>query len=136
MNVFGSGWVRVGRCSLLTVACAVALAGGLNAQGRDSIPGVTLGLVYETAYSPALALKPFSGRFGGGGIAPLAEAIIGRDLRNSDRFQVMDSLPAALLGEGIDYALWDRLGAVWLLLLASTTALYSGEFLSGLNKIL
>jgi TolB protein len=85
-----------------------------SAQERDSIPGVTLGLVYETAYSPALALKPFSGRFGGEAVAPQVEAIIGRDLRNSDRFAVLDSLPSSLLGEGIDYALWDRLGAVWL----------------------
>ena len=77
--------------------------------------GVTLGLVYESAYSAGLAVKPFSGRFGGAGVASQVEAVIGRDLRNSDRFQVMDSLPAALLGEGIDYTLWDRLGAVWLL---------------------
>ena len=86
----------------------------LQAQDRDSIPGVTLGLVYETAYQPALALKPFTGRFGGAGAAPRVEAIIGRDLRNSDRFQVLDSLPANLVGQGIDYTLWDRLGAVWL----------------------
>jgi TolB protein len=42
------------------------------------------------------------------------EAIIGRDLHDSDRFQVMDSLPAGLMGESVDYSLWDRLGAVWL----------------------
>jgi TolB protein len=42
------------------------------------------------------------------------EAIIGRDLRNSDRFEVMDSLPPTMLGDGVDYALWDRLGADWL----------------------
>jgi len=109
------GVAAVGRGVLLAVACLTALAGGAAAQQRDSIPGVTLGLVYETAYSPALALKPFSGRFGGGGVAAQVEAIIGRDVRYSDRFQVMDSLPGALLGEGIDYTLWDRLGAVWLL---------------------
>jgi len=105
----------VRRGVLLAAAGALVLAAGAAAQGRDSIPGVTLGLVYETAYAPALALKPFSGRFGGAGVAPQVEAIIGRDLRYSDRFEVMDSLPAALLGEGIDYTLWDRLGAVWLL---------------------
>lgn len=98
----------------LAVVWTLTLAGAAAAQGRDSIPGVSLGLVYETAYTPALALKPFTGRFGGGGVAPQVEAIIGRDLRNSDRFEVLDSLPGALLGEGIDYTLWDRLGAVWL----------------------
>lgn len=115
MSETRNGAAGVRRGFLLAVAGLAALAGHADAQQRDSIPGVTLGLVYETAYSPALALKPFSGRFGGGGVAAQVEAIIGRDLRYSDRFQVMDSLPAALLGEGIDYTLWDRLGAVWLL---------------------
>ncbi|MDP2957415.1 MAG: hypothetical protein Q8N53_13410 [Longimicrobiales bacterium] len=100
---------------LLAAACLGVSAGGAAAQVRDSIPGVTLGLEYVSAYSAGLAVKPFSGRFGGAGVASQVEAIIGRDLRNSDRFEVMDSLPAALLGEGIDYTLWDRLGAVWLL---------------------
>lgn len=104
----------VWRSATLAVACVAAGAASLQAQDRDSIPGVTLGLVYETAYSPALALKPFTGRFGGAGVAPQVEAIVGRDLHNSDRFEVMDSLPASLLGEGIEYTLWDRLGAVWL----------------------
>ncbi|GMV05447.1 MAG: hypothetical protein AMXMBFR53_17250 [Gemmatimonadota bacterium] len=115
MSETRNGAAGARRGFLLAVAGLAALAGHADAQQRDSIPGVTLGLVYETAYSPALALKPFSGRFGGGGVAAQVEAIIGRDLRYSDRFQVMDSLPAALLGEGIDYTLWDRLGAVWLL---------------------
>ncbi len=92
----------------------LATTGQLVAQQRDSIPGVTLGMVYESAYQPALGIKPFTGRFGGAGVAPQAEAIIGRDLRNSDRFQVLDSLPAGLIGEGVDYKLWDRLGTVWL----------------------
>ena len=86
-----------------------------RAQQRDSIPGVSLGLVYEGASAPALAIKPFTGRFGGSGAAAQVEAIVGRDLRNSDRFEVMDSLPPAITtGEGVDYKLWDRLGAVWL----------------------
>jgi TolB protein len=75
---------------------------------------VTLGLTYASSYLPALAVKPFTGSFGGAGIAPQVEAIVGRDLRNSDRFEVMDSLPAGLLGDAVDYSLWDRLGAVWL----------------------
>ena len=100
---------------LLAVAWMAVGHGNALAQARDSIPGVSLGMVYEAAYAAGLAVKPFSGRFGGEAVAPQVEAIMGRDLRYSDRFQVMDSLPAALLGEGIDYALWDRLGAVWLL---------------------
>ncbi len=115
MRGSGKGRRVAGSGVFLAVGWLLVSAGGVGAQVRDSIPGVTLGLMYETAYSPALALKPFTSRFGGEGLAIQVEAIVGRDLRYSDRFQVLDSLPAALLGEGIDYTLWDRLGAVWLL---------------------
>jgi TolB protein len=81
----------------------------------DTLPGVRLGLIYETSYEPALAIKPFTSRFGGGDVSVQVEAIMARDLRNSDRFEVMDSLPASLLGEGVDFTLWDQLGATWLL---------------------
>jgi len=70
--------------------------------------------VYETSFQPVLAIKPFSSRFGGGGLDVQVEAIIARDLRYSDRFEMLDSLPASLVGEGIDYALWDQMGADWL----------------------
>ena len=83
-------------------------------EPRDTFPGVRLGLIYETSYQPVLAVKPFSSRFGGGGVEVQAEAIIARDLRYSDRFEMLDSLPASLVGEGIDYTLWDQLGATWL----------------------
>ncbi len=101
------------------LVAALVLAGATAApalaQGRDSIPGVALGLVYEATSVPALGIKPFTGRFGGASVAPQVEAIIGRDLHNSDRFDVMDSLPASLAGgERVDYQLWDQLGAVWL----------------------
>jgi TolB protein len=100
------------------IMCGLALltagqVGEVSAQ-EEQIPGVTLGLTYSDAYLPPLAVKPFTGSFGGSAIAPQVEAIIGRDLRSSDHFEVMDSLPAGLVGEGVDYTLWDRLGAVWL----------------------
>lgn len=104
-------------CSLGAAALAAAsfAARPLRAQERDSIPGVSLGLVYEANYTPALAIRPFSGRFGADEGVDRVEAIIARDLRNSDRFSVMDSLPASLVGDVVDYKLWDRLGATWLL---------------------
>jgi len=113
-----AGWRATGRKAAATLAVAVALATAsapAAAQGRDSIPGVALGLLYATSSVPALAVKPFTGRFGGAAIASQVEAIIGRDLHNSDRFDVMDSLPADMAGGGqVDYQLWDHLGAVWL----------------------
>ncbi|HIF07634.1 MAG TPA: hypothetical protein EYQ64_12000, partial [Gemmatimonadetes bacterium] len=80
----------------------------------DSIPGVTLGLLYESEFQPALAVQPFLGSLGGESVASQVEAIIARDLRYSDRFEVMDALPGSLVGDGVDYQLWDQLGAVWL----------------------
>jgi TolB protein len=102
---------------LLAALAALLLPPSLEAQARDSIPGVALGLLYETgAYQPPIVVKPFVGRMGGESIAGQVEAIVARDLRYSDRFKVMDSIPGAFLNqEGIDYALWDRLGVVWLL---------------------
>ncbi len=95
---------------------AAALPAGAGAQEpEDTFPGVRLGLIYETSYQPALAIKPFTSRFGGGDVGLLAEAIMARDLRYSDRFEMMDSIPASLVGEGVDYTLWDQIGATWLL---------------------
>jgi TolB protein len=103
--------ILVGLILLLGSGSVDALAG----QERvDTFPGVRLGLIYETSYQPVLAIKPFTSRFGGGGVHSQAEAIIARDLRYSDRFEMLDSLPASLVGEGIDYTLWDQLGATWL----------------------
>jgi TolB protein len=85
------------------------------AQTQDSIPGVTLGLLYESEFYPALAVHSFSGGTEASGLAREIETIIANDLRYSDRFEVMDSIPRGLVGDGIDYELWDQLGAVWLL---------------------
>ncbi len=78
-------------------------------------PGVRLGLVYEAGSGrQGLAVQPFSGRFGGDAVASQVEAIVGRDLRYSDRFAVIDSLPASMGEAGINYGIWDDLGAVYL----------------------
>lgn len=95
--------------ALVGVALAASPSAG---QQRDTVPGVELGLVYQTVARPALAVKPFSGD------PPLAqrvEAIVSRDLRFSNRFNVLESLPASVTARpGVDYPLWDQLGAVWL----------------------
>jgi len=110
----GGGGAAAALLALTLLAQAVA-PGALRAQQEDRIPGVELGLVYQTTAQPPLAIKPFTGRFGGAGLAGQVESIVARDLRFSNRFRVMDSIPASLVGEGIDYSLWDNLGAVWLL---------------------
>jgi TolB protein len=105
-------WGRGVAVALAVAAIGQAVPAALAAQ--EDLPGVELGLFYSSTYLPALAVQPFTGSFGGESLAPQVEAIVGRDLRNSDRFEVLDSLPPALVGEQVDYALWDRLGAVWL----------------------
>ena len=97
------------------VAAPLAWAHGLAAQEEEAaIPGVSLGTVYEATYVPPIAVLPFEGRLGGESEAQAVHDIVVRDLRYSDRFQVVDSLPPTLAGRGVDYGLWDGMGADWL----------------------
>lgn len=101
--------------AMLWAAAILAIdARGIGAQESETIPGVRLGLLYEGTYQPVLAIKPFSSRFGGARVGPQVQAIIGRDLRYSDRFEILDSLPETLMGPAVDYQLWDQLGTDWL----------------------
>ena len=110
MSVWNTAWTYL--TAALTVTVVAGVAEPVSAQ--DQIPGVSLGLVYTGSYLPALAIQPFSGRFGGTALAPQVETIVGGDLRYSDRFEVLDQLPSGFVDDQVDYALWDRLGAVWL----------------------
>lgn len=111
MTLFDRSWTR----AIAVAALAwLGLSHPKPIAGQDQIPGVSLGLVYTGSYVPALAIQPFTGRFGGSGLAPEVETIIGNDLRNSDRFEMLDRLPSGFVRDQVDYALWDRLGAVWL----------------------
>ncbi len=113
-RVGGGGAFRQVTGLAALVISSTVLAGPASGQEEERFPGVRLGLLYEGGYRPVVALKPFTSRFGAEGMEPQLEAILGRDLRYSDRFEIVDSLPSALLGEGIDYALWDQIGADWL----------------------
>ena len=100
------------------VALLVLLAIGprpLAGQETEAVPGVTLGLVYENEYVPPLAILPLDDLGGGATVATGIQAILGRDLRNSDRFAVVDSLPVGFSAQGVDYGLWDQFGADWVL---------------------
>lgn len=98
----------------ILVLSLAGLAGPVAVGAQDQIPGVSLGLVYTGSYLPALAVQPFTGRFGGAGLATEVETIVSSDLRFSDRFEVISQLPAGFVNDQVDYTLWDRLGAVWL----------------------
>ena len=113
VNRGAAGRALSGGTALLMVLLS-ATAGRAAAQ-VDTIPGAVrhLGVVYES-YVPTLAISPFTGRFGGLTVAPRVEAVIARDLRYSDRFEMMDSIPLAPGGGAVDYGLWDQFGADWL----------------------
>jgi len=112
----------VGRATLVcgaVLALAVAPLAGQDTIPMDTtrIPtGVRLGLIYETAYRPRLAVKPFGGDVGGGALADAVYRIVRRDLDYSDRFDMLLDLPVALReGQGIrDYAAWNELDLVYL----------------------
>jgi len=108
----GGAW---GRGGVLLLLASGIIPAAVGAQQRDTVPGVELGIVYQSVARPALAVKPF-GDAGGSARGGAVESIVARDLRFSNRFTVMDSLPASVVGTpGVDYALFDNLGAVWLL---------------------
>lgn len=101
--------------AVLALIGALSPATGAAARQTDQvIPGVELGLVYETTYVPPIAVMPFRAVQGRARQAEVVHGIVAGDLRFSDRFQVVDSLPS-LSGEGVDYGLWDGLGADWVL---------------------
>ncbi len=109
-------FVREAPAAIVVLLLASALPAVVQAQDvEERFPGVSLGLTYETRVLPDIAIQPFTGRLGAEATAARAESIVGRNLRYSNRFQVMDELPDALVREEVDYALWDELGATWLL---------------------
>ncbi|MCA9739642.1 MAG: hypothetical protein R3E98_07770 [Gemmatimonadota bacterium] len=104
----------------LPIAVLLTLAAGPltdRALAQEEFPNVRLGLVYDpNAERPGLALPPLSARFGGEAVAAGVGAILARDLRYSDRFEIIDSLPPDMMEDGtVNYGLWDRFGATWLL---------------------
>jgi len=83
---------------------------------EERFPGVAFELIGSALRAAPFAIQPFTAPPGGEGLASRAENIVARDLRLSNRFQVLDSLPAALAGgRPVDYAVWEQIGASYLL---------------------
>ncbi len=107
---------RIFSSPLLVLATLSLAVTGLHAQEPpvDTFPGVSLGLLYEgRQLAPTIGIQPFVGD-DPGGLASRAENIVARDLRYSSRFRVLDSIPASVVREQVDYALWDQINATWL----------------------
>ncbi len=106
------------RGAVLLMGVAALFAARLPAlSAQEDFPNVRLGLVYDpNASRPGLAFPPLTARFGGEAAAAPVADILARDLRYSDRFEVVDSLPADMMDDaGVNYGIWDQLGVVWLL---------------------
>ena len=110
-----SHWLRAGSPWIALLAIPLFRALPARAQEEVAIPGIQLGLAYESLYIPPLAILPFTGPEASRALTAEVQAIIARDLDFSDRFVVLDSLPDGLADEGIQYGLWDRYGADWVL---------------------
>lgn len=102
---------------LLLAAAAIPTApkAAFAQDVEERFPGVRLGIVYDPASArEAIAIRPFNVVPGGEAVAGSVEAILGRDLRYSDRFAIIDSLPDAFADSDVQYGIWDELGANYL----------------------
>lgn len=106
---------RWGASALLFCAMAATLPSE-EATAQDQIPGVRLGLLYQVGFRPGYALRLTGADLEAQTVATRIEAVLVRDLDNSDRFEQRRQLSPGLASEGdIDFALWKQLGVDWLL---------------------
>ncbi len=106
------GATRIEWAVLMATLCA-GWTGAASAQ--EPAPGsVRLGLEYKPGYVPGLVVTPVKASPGLDAIASMATDILRRDLDYSDRFDII-AVPDTLQSGGTpNYALWNELGAVWL----------------------
>lgn len=100
---------------VLAAAVAALAPASLAAQEEGVIPGVALTLLYENRYVPPIAILPIGTTGDSPDVGARVQAILARDLDYSDRFVIVDSLPAVFSDEGVEYGFWDQYGVDWLL---------------------
>lgn len=108
---------RVG-IGLAAAMAWIAVSHPLAAQEpqRDSIPSdVRVGIVYQPSFRPGIVMPRIPAPDNLRELADSARAIMLRDLDYSDRLQVIPAGADAPVEGPVNYALWDELGAVWLL---------------------
>jgi TolB protein len=97
---------------LLTLGALCALAAPLAAQDRPT--GIKVEGIYDVRQRPVLAVRPFAGA------GPIAEVIdsmttiVARDLRFSDRYNMIDQIPQELRTGEVDVAKWNALRVTYL----------------------
>lgn len=102
--------------AVLAMLAVLRGAGPPLLEAQDTIPRVRLGLLYQVGFRPAYALRLTGPDSLAQSVASRVEAIIGRDLDYSDRFERQVPFSPGLVGQRtVDYALWKQLGVDWLL---------------------
>ena len=105
-----AGWGRRAVATGLALAAATAAA----PLGGQEGGALRLGLTYEARYVPGLVVSPVSAGAGFQELGAAVGEILRTDLDYSDRFDIL-AVPDTLTWGGTpNYALWNQLGAVWL----------------------
>jgi TolB protein len=108
---------RTGIGAAVIALWATLAAPPLAAQvRRDTVPGqVRVGITYRPGFRPGLVVPPLAAAPGLETVADSVRAILRRDLDYSDRFEILQAPDELLRRDApINYALWNEMGAVWL----------------------
>ncbi len=105
-----AGWGR--RVAAAGLALAAAAAGA--PLGGQEGGALRLGLTYEARYVPGMVVAPVSASAGFGELGAAVGEILRTDLDYSDRFDILAVPDTLTLSGAPNYALWNDLGAVWL----------------------
>ena len=116
----GSGVVaRVRRAAARTPGLAamglvlVSAAARAPLAGQEEGGALRLGLTYEAGYVPGMVVAPVAAA-GFEEMGAVVGEILRTDLRYSDRFDILEVSDTLAMRGPPNYALWNELGAVWL----------------------
>lgn len=98
------------RAALVAVALLPAAA-PVSAQEQGD---VRLGITYSPGYQPGLVMTAVGHAREVADPARAAEVILRQDLLYADRFEVIPNPDSVRSSDGVNYGLWNELGAVWL----------------------
>jgi len=108
--VSGRGTWRV---ALAAAAMLLAAAVPSRAPAQED-EGVRVGIEYDAGFVPGMAVTDVSGRPALDAVAQRVDSILRRDLAYSDRFEMLGVPDSLGSGVGVNYGLWNELGAMWL----------------------
>ncbi len=109
--------MRCGRTAAALAALVMSVGGPVApAVAQDPVEsgGVRLGIQYQPGYMPALVIAPVGAAAGLDDLAAAVSEILRTDLDYADRFEIVTVPDSLRTGGPPNYALWNQLGAVWL----------------------